>query len=85
MQCKKCEGRGSNPNPKFEEAKWKYPKTDYYLSFERTIKCRACNGMGYIIENIGEVLTYLKSLVNRAGLDKEDLQDIKNCIKLIEK
>lgn len=85
MKCTKCNGMGCNPNPKFEEAKWKYPNTDYYLSFERSIKCRACNGTGYIISNVSEVSACLKSLVNRAGLDKEDLVDIQNCIKLIEK
>ena len=83
MKCENCEGKGKVQNPKREEARWKY-KTDFYLAFEPYIKCKTCQGAGYMIENISEVLDLLESISRRANLEKEDLLAIEKCINFIK-
>lgn len=87
MRCEKCDGKGCKDNPKYYEAKCKY-KTDYYLTFEPTIKCRACKGTGYVIGDVKDVLNFLRGLEMKFSHFKDDIEyldKVRECIKIIEK
>ncbi len=87
MKCSHCNGAGQIDNPKYWTAKSDYPRSDYYLSFETTLKCKACKGAGYIVANIKDILDILRGVKARGAinkLEKEDIDNLQKCIDLIE-
>lgn len=82
MKCEKCEGRGWITNVRYYDL-------GCAISYERNVqptkKCKKCNGSGFIIGNINEVLEYLRYLENYFTHEnkKHELRQVKNCIKAI--
>lgn len=74
MICKKCNGNGYRNNPRYhgcQDVGWHEPR----------IKCRACEGSGFIVGSLKEVLDVLKVIRNGGAWRKED---IVQAIKVIE-
>lgn len=80
MECDKCNGHGSIPNQK-------YYNHSSVVSYERgitvSVKCKKCNGTGYIIGNMKEALHDLNVLLNsESNLEKRRI--LKQIIQLIQ-
>lgn len=79
MKCEKCKGRGEYENPKFDRNK--------HYEHDRYLKCKNCKESGYICGNLADVKAVLESLTyyfSEINKDKERLQAVKDCIKVIE-
>jgi predicted methyltransferase len=84
VKCDKCGGSGVVENPKYWNAKNRYPNSDYYLQFDTSITCKKCNGSGYIIGKIKDVLQLLSHLKTKFENNPEYKREIQQCIDLIE-
>lgn len=79
MKCPKCDGKGWYDNPKYPNP------ASYSHAGEPSIKCKHCNGTGYIIGDVKDLLAFLKHLQVYFEKDKHYYHQVKQCIDIIEK
>lgn len=79
MKCPKCNGSGVIANPRY----YRYSNS---VAYERGIKpikdCKNCNGSGYIIGNIQDIVDRLECAANGVTISKEEAKQMLNAIKL---
>lgn len=79
MKCPKCNGRGVIANPRY----YRYSNSVAYEKGIKAIKdCKNCNGSGYIIGNIQDIVDRLECAANGVTISKEEAKQMLNAIKL---
>ena len=83
MKCVKCNGKGKRDNPKY----YRYGcAVAYERGIQPMVNCKSCNGSGYIIGNIKDVINFLEHLKVKFELEKnkEYLREVEQCLKIMK-
>ena len=82
MKCKKCDGQGVIPNPHY----YRYSSSEAYeRGIPVTKTCPYCQGIGYIIGNINDIVERLECAANGVTISKEEAKQMLIAIKGGEK
>lgn len=78
MKCKKCDGQGVVPNPRY----YRYSSSEAYeRGIPVTKTCPYCQGSGYIIGNINDIVERLECAANGVTISKEEAKQMLIAIK----
>lgn len=80
MICDKCKGRGWIENPHlFQVPGW----MAYERGYSQPIKCKRCNGSGFLIGNAQEVMETIDIAIrNNKPLSVRELKEIKLILQM---
>lgn len=77
MKCPKCNGTGVIDNPR-------YYRYSSFVAYERGIKaikdCKNCNGSGYIIGNIQDIVDRLECAAKGVTISKDEAKQMLEAI-----
>ncbi len=77
MECPKCNGSGKVSNPKYYSVGCSMA---YEMGYETTKICEKCNGKGYIIGDISDIVYRLKEAYNGETITRKEAKDMLDII-----
>lgn len=77
MKCPKCGGQGIVCNQRY----YRHSSSEAYeMGIRATKECKFCNGRGYIIGNINDIVARLESAANGVVISREEAKQMLEAI-----
>ena len=77
MKCPKCNGKGLCYNPRY----YRHSSSEAWeMGIQPNIPCKHCNGSGFIIGNISEIVDRLRCAANGVTITKQEAEQMLNAI-----
>lgn len=79
MECPKCNGSGRVENPRYFNGQYSCTEA-WERGYDPSIKCRKCNGTGYIIGNISDIVNRLRAASNGVTITTREAKQMLEAI-----
>ena len=79
MKCSKCNGSGTIDNPRYWGGRYSCIEA-WERGYDPSIKCKQCNGTGYIIGNMSEIVDRLRCAANGVTIRTKEAKQMLEAI-----